>query len=125
MTVPGRFRSVSGTSPVEAALGQNVRDVNTVEVSNMLYQLASHAGTLEILVYLNKKGTASMGEMGRTLRPCSETLGRSIRCLVQSGLVEAQPASNFPFTRRFNLTPAGRFLVTVPLSQWPDVLRFG
>ncbi len=86
----------------------------------LAYEFSRHCGSIEILQFLDREGSASVYLMSKRLTPTHTAIERALRWLLGRRLVECSPAEGFPFTKTFRLTEYGRAIVESPVRSWSE-----
>lgn len=112
---PGRGRPLV---PNAVDRGGRTRFDNIFE---LLYALESRRGTLEILTFLGREGSASKSRLRQCLKPGPEALEGALATLLRLGLVAGETVRDFPFGSRYRLTSLGSALLRTPLPLWSSL----
>lgn len=85
----------------------------------MIHTLEKATGSFEALAKLYTDGATGKTKLSKELRPCYETMAKTLEKLKELGLITATNETKFPFRQIYKLTDEGRRLVETPLSKWP------
>jgi DNA-binding HxlR family transcriptional regulator len=136
-TAKGRRAPVGGETPRDETLDpllessgdsaalpivQRVPRVFVVNPYALVYSLEQHRGSFEILLLLDREGSATKYRMRDQLMPRREALDGAIRCLERMGLIDMEKGRRFPFENRYRLTRRGQEFAAT-LRAWSELLR--
>ncbi|MCK4457304.1 MAG: winged helix-turn-helix transcriptional regulator [Thermoplasmata archaeon] len=80
-------------------------------------------GSLELIVYLYRKGEATTTELIRCTPACQETVYKALDQLLSLGMVRKEEEGVFPRRINFSLTEKGKKLAESSILEWDRIVN--